>query len=215
MKCQYLIFIPEVSSWECSGWAAQIWTLSSEITSWSRTTLCRTVCHVTKLTFSFYGGCMQNLLESRSISTVIGWRLNESHNNNCKFLSVSSYITGCWILSMWDLHLGELVVDIPYVQPIIQLLKQCLFRVLIQSIKKVKSTSLKKKNPNQTERKKKKKCFHCTVLVTCGQFLMLFIGIQRRFSQCNHPNCLTSALLTQNSERDKSISPSTLRSILK
>lgn len=50
-------------------------------------------------------------------------------------------------------------MDIPYVQPIIQLLKQCLFRVLIQSIKKVKSTSLKKKNPNQTERKKKKNVF--------------------------------------------------------
>lgn len=45
-------------------------------------------------------------------------------------------------------------MDIPYVQPIIQLLKQCLFSVMTQSIKKVKSTSLKKKFLNETEGKK-------------------------------------------------------------
>lgn len=127
---------------------------------WSRTALYRTVCPTAKLTFFCFAGCMQNLLESRSISTVITWRLNESHNNNCKFLSVSSYITGCWILSMWDWHLGELVVDIPHVQPMIQLLKQCIFRVLIPSIKKVKSTSLKK-IPNQTEGEKECFSLHC------------------------------------------------------
>lgn len=37
--------------------------------------------------------------------------------------------------------------------------------------------------------------------MTCRWFLMIFIGIQGQFRQCNHPNCLTSALLTQNSER--------------
>lgn len=54
-------------------------------------------------------------------------------------------------------------MDIPYVQPIIQLLKQCLFRVLIQSIKKVKSTSLKKKKsqPNRKEEEKKMFSLHC------------------------------------------------------
>lgn len=45
-------------------------------------------------------------------------------------------------------------MEIPYVQPVIQLLKRCLFRVLIQPVKKVKIRSVKK-IPNQTEGKKK------------------------------------------------------------
>lgn len=67
-------------------------------------------------------------------------------------------------------------MEIPYVQPITQLLRHCLFKVLIQP---VKITSLKQ-NPNQA--KGKRKCFHCIVSMTCGQFLkMQAVQPPRRF----------------------------------
>lgn len=61
-------------------------------------------------------------------------------------------------------------MEILYVQPITQLLRCCLFKVLIQPVRKGKSTSLKQ-NPNQAEGKRK--CFQCTVSVTCEQFLKI------------------------------------------